>query len=75
MAQQLQNPIAASLAASPNDGRSASNVYDRMNGSPDSSSFTQVSPTSVDPLKVPAPVEAKGYKTIYRVDGMEGAGK
>ena len=70
--QQLQNPIAGALANSPNNGMSAVDHAARMDGQANTSSFTMDKPTSVDPLKVPAPVEPTPYRIKFNHDGKGG---
>ena len=69
MSQQLQNPVAAAVAAGGNNGMSAQDYQYRQDGMPNTASFTQVKPPSVDPLKVPAPVEPTPYRVTFNHDG------
>jgi hypothetical protein len=72
--QQLQNTIAAQIAAAPN-AFSAEEAYARENGKPMTASFTQDASVAVDPYKAPAPVQRTPYRVTFRMDGPEGAGK
>ncbi len=70
MPQQLQNPLAASIAADPNKF-SAQEVYDRENGRPDTSAFTQIKAAAIDPVKTPTMVQPAPYRVTYNHDGTK----
>lgn len=72
--QQLQNTVAAQIAAAPN-AFSAEEAYARENGKPNTASFTQMKDAAIDPYKAPAPTMPTPYRVTFRMDGAEGAGK